>query len=117
MHKLIRVYAQLPEMLTGEIEETMDINGAKQLEKKLKELRTYNTFGQISGTMPLLQAALHYEVLDQLDANPDILNVKNGMLHLQTSELDAHRPSYLCSKIADVKYRVKSRPCGAFPAL
>jgi phage/plasmid-associated DNA primase len=109
MHQLMRVYARLREELTPELEETMDVEQAKQLQKQLKELRTYNTFGQISGTMPLLQSALHYELLDQLDANPDILNVKNGVLRLDTGGLDAHSLHYMCSKMADIEYMVRTQ--------
>jgi phage/plasmid-associated DNA primase len=106
MYQLMRVYARLREELTVELEKTVDSKRAKQLQRQLKELRTYNTLAQINGTLPLLQSALHYELLDQLDANPDIQNVKNGVLRLDTGELDAHRPHYLCSKITEVDYMV-----------
>jgi putative DNA primase/helicase len=41
---------------------------------------------------------------DQLDANPDLLNVQNGVVHLPTSELLEHRPDYYLTKIADCDY-------------
>ena len=40
-----------------------------------------------------------------LDADPDVLNVKNGVLNLRTGMLYPHSPSHLMTKIADVEYR------------
>jgi len=41
---------------------------------------------------------------DQLDADPDLLNVLNGTIHLPTGELRPHNPADLITKLAPVEY-------------
>jgi putative DNA primase/helicase len=40
----------------------------------------------------------------QMDANPDILNVRNGTIDLRTGELRPHNPADLCTKQCPVDY-------------
>lgn len=42
---------------------------------------------------------------DQLDADPDLLNVLNGTIHLPSGELRPHNPADLITKLAPVEYR------------
>jgi phage/plasmid-associated DNA primase len=42
----------------------------------------------------------------ELDSDPDILNVRNGVIDLRTGQLDVHTPAYGCTVIADVDYKV-----------
>lgn len=39
------------------------------------------------------------------DADPDLLNVNNGIVHLPTGELLDHDPGRMCSRLAPVDYR------------
>lgn len=41
---------------------------------------------------------------DRLDANPDILNAQNGVIHLPTGELTPHNPDLYLTKIASCDY-------------
>lgn len=52
----------------------------------------------------LLAAGLLSVHPDQLDANPDLLNVQNGVVHLPTGELLEHRPDYYLTKITGCDY-------------
>jgi phage/plasmid-associated DNA primase len=75
--------------------------------EKLKRLRTYNNSREISSTLELVRGELFAPgFAQQLDANPDILNVAHGVLLLRTGELDSHRPEYMCSKIAETDFMV-----------
>lgn len=40
----------------------------------------------------------------ELDADPDILNVQNGIVHLPTGDLWPHDPRHRCTRIASVPY-------------
>lgn len=46
---------------------------------------------------------------EALDADPWLLNVRNGVVDLRTGQLGPHRPELLLAKLADVEYR----GCGA----
>lgn len=46
------------------------------------------------------------DLAGELNSNPDILNVQNGVIDLRTGQLDIHRPEYLCSKLAYINYMV-----------
>lgn len=41
---------------------------------------------------------------DELDADPWILNVANGIVDLRTGELGPHQPERLCTRLTDVAY-------------
>ncbi|GAQ93203.1 hypothetical protein KFL_013580010 [Klebsormidium nitens] len=59
----------------------------------------------MGSTLELVRGELFVpDFVQQLDANPDILNVRNGVLLLRTGMLDAHRPEYMCSKIAETDF-------------
>lgn len=47
-------------------------------------------------------------VPDQLDRNPDLLNVANGILGLRTGNLQPHTPDHLLTKLAPVEYDPKA---------
>jgi phage/plasmid-associated DNA primase len=79
----------------------------EQLMQQLKCLRTYNNTPEITRTLELVREKLFApSFVQQLDADPDILNVKDGVLLLKTGELDVHRPQYMCSKIAETDFMV-----------
>lgn len=53
--------------------------------EQLKHLRSYNNSREISSTLELVREELFAsDFAQQLDANPDIMNVKNGVLLLKT---------------------------------
>lgn len=41
---------------------------------------------------------------DRLDANPDLLNCRNGVVYLPTGDLTPHRPDLYLTKLANVDY-------------
>ncbi|GAQ93590.1 hypothetical protein KFL_016840010 [Klebsormidium nitens] len=84
------------------IETTRDEEHREVLKQQLKRLRTYDNSREMGSTLELAPGELFVpNFIQQLDANPDILNVRNGVLNLRTGMLDAHRPEYMCSKIAE----------------
>jgi len=53
---------------------------------------------------------------EELDANPAILNVRNGTIDLRTSELRPHDPEDLCTQQCPVVYDpTRRRRCGVLP--
>jgi putative DNA primase/helicase len=54
-------------------------------------------------------------LLDELDADPWLLNVRNGTLDLRTGELLAHDPKRLITKLAPVEWDPKAK-CPTFGA-
>lgn len=46
----------------------------------------------------------HFCQTDELNADEDIINLKNGILHLSTMELTEHDPKYLTTAQLDVEY-------------
>jgi hypothetical protein len=93
--------------LNAAIKAAVDEKKREALCEKLKRLRTYNNSRKISSTLELVRGELFTpDFVQQLDANPDILNVGNGVLLLRTGELDLHRPEYMCSKIAETDFMV-----------
>ncbi|GAQ92370.1 hypothetical protein KFL_009960010, partial [Klebsormidium nitens] len=112
INQLRIVYERVRDEWNAAIEVTIDEKEQKALLQQLKRLRTYNNVREMSSTLELLRGELFAKDLaHQLDANPDILNVKNGVLLLRTGELDLHRPQYLCSKIAETDFMVSPSCC------
>jgi phage/plasmid-associated DNA primase len=108
INQLRTVYRRLRDELNAAIKAAADEKKKKALCKKLKRLRTYNNSREISSTLDLVRGELFApDFAQQLDANPDILNVGNGVLLLRTGELDLHRPEYMCSKIAETDFMVR----------
>lgn len=60
--------------------------------------------GKIEAVTRLLQGRLLHSP-DEYDANPDILNVGNGVVDLQTGELHPHAAAYRCTQYTPVPYR------------
>lgn len=109
INQLRIVYRRLRDELSAEIEATADDEQREALTQQLKRLRTYNNCREMSSTLELVRGELFApDLAQQLDANPDILNVGNGVLLLKTGELDLHRPEYLCSKIAETDFMVSA---------
>jgi len=67
--------------------------------------RNNNTIneGKIKAVTRLLQGRLLHSP-DEYDANPDILNVGNGVVDLRTGKLHPHSPSYRCTQYTPVPY-------------
>ena len=59
--------------------------------------------GRITSVVSLAQGILGFDA-SKMDADPDILNVKNGVVNLKTRELMPHDPSRLVSKTTGVDY-------------
>ncbi|GAQ93160.1 hypothetical protein KFL_013310010 [Klebsormidium nitens] len=105
INQLRIVYKQVRDELSAAIETTRDEEQREVLQQQLKHLRTYNNSREMGSTLDLARGELFVpNFIQQLDANPDVLNTKNGVLLLRTGMLDAHRPEYMCSKIAETDF-------------
>jgi phage/plasmid-associated DNA primase len=63
-----------------------------------------------SNTLKVLAGEMHVDgFARELNRDPHILNVANGVVNLRTGELDIHRPQYLCTQIITTTYRVSPR--------
>lgn len=84
------------------LSENEDYNKAAQeyhrLRAALKDAKRYEYDGRIKGLLNQAtgESCLH---IHELDANPLKLNTPNGLLDLETGELEEHSPEQLCSKI------------------
>ncbi|GAQ83539.1 hypothetical protein KFL_001520090 [Klebsormidium nitens] len=110
IHQLSTVYGRLRAELKEQIDETVDENEKKLLSKRLDKVRRYYDAGEIGSTLTIMAGEMALDLVGELDANPDILNVQNGVINLRTGQLDIHRPEYLCTKLADVNFKGLSHP-------
>lgn len=77
----------------------------RDVAQRLGELNTQHRAREIVG-----YARDKYSVrAEQIDANPQILNVANGLLNVQTLELSAHDPQYLSTVQIPVAYHQDAR--------
>lgn len=75
--------------------------GPKELKPWLPRLNT----ARLSATLKLCQGFEDISVdVSQLDANPDVLNCRNGVVYLPTGDLTPHQPRLYLTKCADVDY-------------
>ena len=52
-----------------------------------------------------------YKGKDVFDADPKLVNLKNGLLNLETFNVEPHRPDYLSITQLPVEYEEGDRPC------
>lgn len=113
MEQLSTVYGRLH----GELEEELtraqlaaDKDLIVRLKRKQKMLRNYNYSKDVDSTLKVLAGEMHVDnFVRELNGDPHILNVANGVVDLRTGERDIHRPQYLCTQIIDTSYRVRTR--------
>lgn len=112
IHQLSTVFERLRAELETELSKTTDEEEVAKLEKLLKSLKKYNTAHEVDQTLKIMQGEMFLDLAEKLDSNPDILNVQNGVINLRTGQLDIHRPEYLCTKMANVNYKVGPKAHG-----
>jgi putative DNA primase/helicase len=112
IHQLSTVYGRLRAELETKLNETTNKEEEAKFEKLLKSLKSYNTTHEVDQTLKIMQGEMFLDLAEKLDSNPDILNVRNGVINLRTGHLDIHRPEYLCTKMADVNYKVRPKAHG-----
>ncbi|GAQ85682.1 hypothetical protein KFL_002480195 [Klebsormidium nitens] len=105
IHQLSTVYSRLRAELKEQLSVTTDEEEKKELKRALDKVRRYYDAGEISSTLTIMTGEMALDLVGELDSNPDILNVQNGVINLRTGELDIHRPEYLCTKLADINYK------------
>lgn len=88
------------------MDETSDVDEKEELSRRLDRVRRYHNAGEISSTLTIMAGEMQLDLAKELDSDPDNLNVRNGVIDLRTGQLDILRPEYLCSKLADINYRV-----------
>jgi putative DNA primase/helicase len=76
-------------------------------DKELREdVRKCETAHGISGVLDIASALEPFAVtVDQLDADPHLLNTDSGVYDLTTGELRPHHPRFRCTKITTGAYR------------
>ena len=89
-----------------EVEHTLE--GADQRKKFDKELKALSSRAHLTAIAGLLEAHLYTDE-HGLDADPLVLNCKNGELNLATGELSKHKASSRLSKIAAVSYSTEAQ--------
>lgn len=86
---------------------------------KIKDEEVQNRFskkllslGQRRNRQNMIEDAkdVYFVSSEMMDAAPDLLNVKNGVLNLKTFELSPHRPADLMTKICNVSFDPKAVP-------
>jgi phage/plasmid-associated DNA primase len=107
MHQLSTVYRRLRDELETKRDEATDEKEEAELASLLKSLKSFNTAHEVGETMKVMQGEMFRDLAKELDGDPDILNVQNGVVDLRTGQLDIHRPAYLCTMLADVDYKVR----------
>ena len=63
---------------------------------------------RISSMISLAQALVPV-MIDELDSHPNLFNVSNGVLDLETGEFYPHDPAFLLTKMAPVEYKPKAK--------
>ncbi|AZS48177.1 DNA primase family protein [Microbacterium oxydans] len=69
-----------------------------------KDLAAFLSIGSVRATVAGLKPLLLVRA-EQLDAEPDVLNVANGIVDLRTGELGRHDPARRMTKLAPVDYK------------
>lgn len=78
---------------------------AEQKAVLLKFAKSLGSTGRQGSVMKCIEGAPEIQcVVDDFDARPELLNVKNGVLNLDSGELLRHAPELMCSKIAKVEW-------------
>ena len=82
--------------------------GEKEILVELQKLGGYEITNSMRGEVLSAIRAQTYVDRDQFDADSNILNVKNGLLNLETKELKEHDPAYLSFTQIPVEYNPKA---------
>lgn len=69
----------------------------------LKRLGSLNTAAKVNALTDLARGLLIRDA-GEFDADPDVINCANGLLHLDTMELEPHDPAMLVTRCTDVDY-------------
>jgi hypothetical protein len=110
MHQLSTVIDRVKNDLHRKLKRATDKEKVAEIEQRLRQLRDYNNSRAAEGTLRVTKGEMFSSTfLSELDCDPHILNVNNGVINLRTGKLDIHRPQYKCSKIANTNYRVSLR--------
>jgi putative DNA primase/helicase len=89
--------------LRDEANQTVD---GKEKDKFLKSVGRLRTNAKIKAFLALAQSDPQVVIKpDRLDANPFLLNVRNGIIDLRTGAVRPHDPADLITKWIDIEYR------------
>ncbi|GAQ79182.1 phage/plasmid primase-like protein [Klebsormidium nitens] len=106
MHQLSTVIDRVRNDLQKELKRATDKGKVAEIERRLRQLRDYNNRRAAEDTLRVTKGEMFSSTfLNELDSDPNILNVNNGVIDLRTGKLDIHRPQYMCSKLANTYYR------------
>lgn len=76
-------------------------------QETLKGWTKWQAAVRLQAAMTLLRGMLHVPA-SKLDAHPDLLNTKNGVVDLRTGELKPHKPWYYFTKVTGCQYDPKA---------
>lgn len=80
-----------------------DLRDVASAGKQRKAWYALQFYGRLSSVLKLCVNLCAVDP-EQLDANPDVLNCQNGIVHLPTADLLPHNPRMWCTKIAGADY-------------
>jgi putative DNA primase/helicase len=115
----VRTFAQTVADLVRDLARTASVEGAKEGaldsdKKRASRLNRYAAHVQtsrgIDAMLRELQAVRGVPAsIDDFDRHPDLLAVKNGVVHLRTGELRPHDPRLLLTRLVEIDYDPTAR--------
>lgn len=105
-HQLQAAYRRFRHALENMMADEEDPVAQKALKDTIKQIPNWTKATNVKACMEFARATLHKDHFEELlGANPDILNVENGVLHLPTGRLLPHSTEYACDIVLDTAYR------------
>jgi len=102
-----QVSRAIVETLTRRIKAAINTGEAEKHDKLIKFCIPNK--GRVTGAMYLYESLVSADV-DDFDAEPDLLNCTNGVLHLRTGQLTPHDPAQRFTHCTTVAYRSDADP-------
>lgn len=96
---------RMQKMIRGLLELTETVGDHDDREKLAKQVRRYTQRRKLDDALVMASTQVRLVVtVEKLDADPWLLNLKNGTLDLRTGKLKPHDPDDLITKLAPVEF-------------
>ena len=93
----------LTEVIRQKVLKVSDVAQGELLTSTVEQIRRLENAGRIKAAAELLRGALEVDPL-KFDSEPDLLNVRNGVVNLRTGDLLLHSPDYYFTKMVNCDY-------------
>lgn len=93
----------LTEVIRQKVLKVSDVAQGELLTSTVEQIRRLENAGRIKAAAELLRGALEVDPL-KFDSEPDLLNVRNGVVNLRTGDLLPHSPEYYFTKMVNCDY-------------